>query len=398
MAERHSHLGASSSARWFQCPGSVRLYKTIERKPTVYTATGHVAHSICEECLKTGKNPEDFLGTRVEPVDGVEFSVDVDEDMIEAVSLYVDEVRRIHAEVGGILRVEEEFSLPWIHPDLFGRNDSSIIVLGGDLYVFDYKHGRIYVDEKDNSQLKYYGLGAMGFGNPYEVVNVHLIIVQPNAFTGNKIRRETISAENLIKWGTKVLLEKALDADKPDAPLCEGPECRFCDAAGICPRRAESALELLRKEDSEVCLPSVEAMNPEQVGRLSAFFNSEEFEAWRKSLTATEVSMLLRGVDVPGRKIVEKKVLGNRKWKDESEAEKLFREKLGEEVFDTKLKTPPQMEKALGQTGMTPKERKELVEKLVFRPESTVSSVVNTDDCKYKTIAESQAESLKLLN
>lgn len=380
--ELHSHIGASSAYRWINCPGSVRLYAQLPaRHATEYAATGTVAHALCEECLVKGLDPERFLG-EVREQDG--FKVEVTEQMVQGVTLYVGRVRDDLARYGGKLLVEQSFDLSWVYPGMFGRNDSCIVPdqALGTLRVKDYKNGRKPVAAQENPQVMYYGLGALGQHNLWSVEMVEMEIVQPNGIGKSVFDMWTCRTKVLYEWANDVLRPAAIATEAPDAPCRMGDQCVFCEAAAICPAKREAALSLLDAPvvaDQVATLPAVSMLTPEQLGRLSAFFNSEEFQAWAKALAAEEQGLLARGVAIPGRKLIETTTQGNRKWKDDEDVIKEFAE-YGEDIFSHKLLTPAQLTAFLTKMGLSKKEAQDRVNALTMRPETIVTKVVNEDD------------------
>lgn len=393
----HSHIGASNSARWIACPGSVRLCATVEKpRATEYAATGTVAHSLCEYALTKKLEPADFLGTKINQ-DG--FDVLVDQTMVDAVGEYTAEVLSVLKAEGGTLMVEKAFDLGWVHPRMFGRNDACIVPDEpfGTLYVFDYKNGRTPVGVEENSQLMYYAIGALGLHNEALVERVVVFIVQPNVRDGSAhVKRWEITVDALYDWVEKVLRPAAIATDDPEAPLCPGDHCTFCDAVSVCPARANEALSLLDAATPEkvATLPPIESIPPERLGKLAAFFQSASFKAWQKALAEAEYDLLSKGVPVPGRKLVQKTVRGNRKWADEAEVIKAF-SSYGESIFDSKLKSPSQMEKTLADY-LDKKEAKAKVAGLTTRDE-TVEFVVVSENEEGEDAAVTTEEALKLL-
>lgn len=380
----HSHIGASSAARWLACPGSVNLYRQLtSRKATIYAATGTVAHAIGESCLRDGGNPSDFLGQTFTQ-DG--FTVPVTEDMVAAVTLYVDQIRADLRKHGGTLLVEQPFDLSWVYEGMFGRNDACIIPDGlfGTLRIYDYKNGRSNVDAAENPQALYYALGALGEHNLSCVEMVEINIIQPNASDGGHwLDQWEIPVDELYQWAWEVLRPGAATASRSDAPLEEGEQCTFCEAAAFCPLKQSKALAMFEQPPDAplafIELPEAKSLAPERIGLLSAFFNSPEFDQWRKSLAAEEQAMLARGEKVPGRKLVENVVRGNRKWANEEEAVSALKV-YGEEIFKQELKSPAQIERLLSANGLSKQEREEIVAPLVTRETATKLIVVPESD------------------
>jgi len=382
--EVHSFIGASSAERWLHCPGSVRLYAQLpERHETSYAATGTAAHQVCEWCLlDSKKEPEMFLGTMIQTK---EFNIEVTEQMVEATRVYVDHVRGQYKKYGGTLLVEQPFDLSWVHPGMFGRNDSCIIpnnTLGGVLRVFDYKNGRKRVDALENPQLQYYGLGALGKNNPWFVDEVEITIIQPNGIAKSPIDTWCTTTKDLYAWAMDVLRPAAIATEAPDAPFGDGRWCQFCEVQSMCPLKRDKALALLGDPTPAhpvATLPAVSSLKPEEIGLLSAFFTSEEFTSWVKALAAEEQAALARGVLIPGRKLIEATSLSNRKWTDEAAVIQAFSE-FGEDIFNSKLKSPAQLTATLQKLGVPKAEAKTRVDEFTTRDEIKSIKVVNEDD------------------
>lgn len=383
---KHSHIGASSAYRWMNCPGSVRLYDAVTRRaPSEYARVGTAAHEICERCLLRNCDAAEFIGTEVE-VEGV--PVPVDESMAASVQVYLDKIRADQDLLGGTLSVEQSFDLSWVRPGMFGRNDACLVPdnLFGTLHVYDYKNGRRHVSAEGNTQCMYYALGALGEDNPRMVEKVVCTIVQPNAYGKDPVDSWEVSVEDLYKWAREEL-GPAVDRTKdPDAPCVEGDWCCFCEAEGLCPAKLGAALALLDEPKTAGVLaelPAVDALTPAQIGMASAFFTSDAFNAWVKSLAATELDLLQRGVEVPGRKLVETTSYGNRKWADpEAVTSHPTLSAFGEELIESRLKSPAQVERLMTQARIPRGERAAIMDSLVTREETTKISVVSSDDSR----------------
>lgn len=398
MADAHSYIGASSAWRWLNCPGSVRLYKQLtERKATEYASAGTAAHELCEKCLLSGKDPADYAGETI-MADGIEFVVD--DAMVSSVRVYVEEVRKDYLTYGGTLNVEKSFSLDWLYPGMFGRNDSSLVPEKpfGTLYVYDYKNGRKAVSAEDNPQLKYYALGALGGNNLLLVDKVVCKIIQPNSWGKEPVETWDTPAEELYDWAYDVLRPAAVRTEEPDAPCKGGEWCCFCEAAGICPLRRKEALDLLGPSSGKeiATLPAVEHLTAEEIAKASEFFGGEPFKAWVKSLQAMELNLLQRGVRVPGRKLVETTVRGNRRWVSEDAVVSALRETCGDEMFSNSLKSPAQVEKLLTSLGVSKKDREGMLTDLITRDESTKTIVVSEAD-ERTSLADRRGEALAML-
>lgn len=263
-------LQPSSLSRTIGCPGWGNLCANIpEPPPNVYALTGVVAHCLGEKCLNTsGLTAEVFNGmigwitwddlgnevcniADIQPWDdstlitpepelnfGLKtFRIIINQDMIEAVQLYVDTVREAREKsILGQFYVEEQFNMDWIYKGMTGTGDHVIVEEFDWLHVHDYKNGRVFVDVGtnvgDNAQLTAYALGAVGPDNEYAVKNAHVTIVQPNAFQEGEslVRSISYPVSQLYEWKRDVL-DRALEtAFHLDAMLITGEWCNWCPA------------------------------------------------------------------------------------------------------------------------------------------------------------------------
>lgn len=338
---QHSKIGASSAYRWMACPGSVALCATVPPSETSeYAAEGTAAHELAEWCLLN--NEEALAG-----IDRKFNGFIVDEDMADAVQIYLDTVREEANKPGRVLHVEKKFHLDWIHPDLFGTNDVCVEEPFGKLVVIDYKHGQgVPVDVTENKQLMYYGLGALR--EAADCDEIEFVIVQPRAVhPDGPVRRWTTSLERMAEF-EKELSESAAATELDDAPLFAGDHCRWCDAQAVCPELRQRSFELARAEfdDTQIIhLPEPHELTNEQ---LVALLDSKSMlDSWLKSVYTFAEQKAKRGEKIPKYKLVQK--TGHRKWVDEKETVEKLKDEFGSSIFvPSKLKTPAQMEKVVG--------------------------------------------------
>lgn len=342
----HSTLGASSSARWFACAGSVRLSQGIETKAGPAAEEGTAAHELAEKCLRSGKNARDLLGK-------VFNGFKVTEEMARAVQVYLDHVRKVVKETGGELLIEHKFHLKHLHPLLFGTGDVVIRVPFDRIIVMDYKHGMGYaVEVEENSQLLYYGVGGAyeedGYG---DYLKVELHVVQPRAqHQDGPIRKWELTFQKLVKWGQELKI-RAIATQKKDAPLNPGEHCRWCPAAGICPALHSTAVATAKADFAEVNpkLPQVERLTEEQVARVIQ--HADMLRKWLDSVENYALMKFERGEQIEGLKLVRGR--GRREWKNEDEAAKILKKKLGAQAYRHSLLSPSQAEELLGKGALS---------------------------------------------
>jgi len=373
----HANLSPSTSERWLNCPGSIRLCRKCPRRPTsVYAQEGTAAHTLAERCLRQYTNPFKYRGETITNQDGSKFVVD--DDMAEAVKLYIDFANE-HAPLGEVSTghivrgIEKKVEA---HDEVWGTADLVIYVLATKhLIIADYKHGKGVLVSADNSQTKCYALGALlklqSKGVPVEKVTTY--IVQPRSQSEEKIRYYEMTAAELLAWQQETLNPGVVATKPVDAPLKAGDHCKWCDALATCPQQAKEALALAKVEFSDVnpALPDPSDLTPEQIVKVMEL--SEVISAWAGSVKAYAQERAEMGLPVPGYKLVAKRAV--RQWIDEDVAAATLEMSLGEEAYTKKLVSPAQAEKALKAAGF----EKGGVDSLVCKPDTGLILVPESD-------------------
>ena len=279
----------------------------------------------------------------------------LDDELLEAVKVYVDFISSGREKPGAVVMIEHRFDLSDVSNSiwgpLFGTADAVIYYPKEKrLQVVDLKLGAgIPVNVTWNKQLMVYGLGAaLSLGKPIEVVE--LTIVQPRCFhPDGPIRTFTLSAVELLEFKAD-LVDAIRATEQPNAPLATGSHCQFCPAAVFCPKRHEEAQALAVLDFSEPV--AAEAVTPEKVGELLS--KVDLIRSWCNALENHAFEMAMRGVAVPGFKLVEKRQ--NRKWKEPEALAEFLQKKLKynrDQIFEpAKLKSPAQMEKLLKEKNL----------------------------------------------
>lgn len=372
-ARAHSRLGASSSDRWMNCPGSVRLSAQAgEQASSSYAREGTAAHQMAEWCLKHNCDALDY-GDEAITVEGEEFPVT--EEMIDAVQLYLDTVREAVGDDGALF-FEQRLSLAHIDEELFGTADAAIWQPKRNrLVVVDLKYGKgKAVEVEGNSQFLYYAVGAdrelrnSGPNVGYRgVAEIELVVVQPRApHKGGPVRRWVIPSLDMVDW-IGVLQDAAKATRDPDAPLNAGDWCKFCPAAGFCPALRAKALEAARAEfggpDEPITLPSVTTMPPDLLK--AVLDEADVIKTWLKRVEEFANDEAMAGRPPTGYKLVAGR--STRKWGDEGNALETLR-LIGLEDHDLltkpKIVGVPAVEKALKRL-----KAEAVLDKLVVKPQ-----------------------------
>lgn len=280
--KQHARLSPSASKRWMTCPGSVKFIESlgIENKPSKYAAEGTVAHEVHELCLVKNQQAKEYFGRTIE-ADGMKFKVN--QNMIEAVQESLDYIHdRIEmAELDGLrveVQVEVRSSLEYLGiPGLDGGTSDVVLLFWNEddilvaLEIFDYKHGAgVAVDPLENPQAMSYGLGIITKYKAAEELPIRITISQPRAHhPDGAIRCWDTNVKDVYEWEENKLIPCANATLEDDAPLVPSDDgCRFCDAAGQCPKLFERTQEVAMLDfdtlEDEVMLPDVTTLTAEQ--------------------------------------------------------------------------------------------------------------------------------------
>lgn len=245
----HARLGCSNH-RWPHCAGSVREEAVYPDTTNPAAIEGTGVHLLIEMCLLHNKRPIDFKdqvigeGHKDKPM-GWKINKERMENA-DYVFAYLERFDTSH-----VIEAESR-SNPG---EKFGRSDwwgtCDITIKGEDyLEIIDYKNGRGFVTEKDNSQLISYAYGRYDGES-----NVTMTIIQPKTFP--PIRSQTVTGYELEKEA-KILAEAANKTDDEQAPLSKGDWCKWCKHKPNCVEHNSKAKEVLLNYDKLVA--SVESM------------------------------------------------------------------------------------------------------------------------------------------
>jgi hypothetical protein len=368
----HSKLGASSTHRWFHCPGSVKLIQELgpgANTRSSYADDGTLAHDIAARCLKSGEDAKVYIGE----ADFTTEAVFKEEDAA-AVQVYLDAVRKEIDELSFPLGanedyryepsvlVEERFHLAEVHPDFFGTTDCTLIGKT-QAQVWDYKHGAgIMVSAEKNTQLMQYAVGALYGTEAWQDDNfpVEINICQPRVYGVEPVRSWWTSVGELKEWLRDDWLAAARRTEQQSPFLQPGPWCNssFCPKRLTCPAIKEMRARVLTytpeiikaMEDWELGLAATET---NIVKGLAKVFDEEIF------------TRLRAGKQISGWKMVAKKA--DRVFKDDAPVVDTF----GEAAYEKKLKTPPAIEKLEG--------GKDFVKKYAYKPDTGMTVAPDTD-------------------
>ena len=321
MSEGHARLGPSN-ARWPKCPGSVReeaQYPDIAGEAAI---DGTGSHLLLEMCLQNGvaavQYDQQIIGAN-HPDNPGGWLVDL--ARCARVQMALDYITRRVGELKtqfprATVTVEAECKADpggaFGRDDWWGTVDITITARDqhtGEVYfieVADYKDGRMYVSEKNNTQLGSYLFGKMrphvasgpDLVQPFVGIKVggcRVTIIQPKTNPVIRYQCTTRFEDDFTVQGVidaaRELAEAARLTDEPDAPVLSGKHCQWCKAnpkrGGHCAAETENSLQVVENmSDNNFNLEVKES------GDLSGFSNFKQALADPKSLTEVQLTEL----------------------------------------------------------------------------------------------------------
>lgn len=355
----HAKLSASGSARWINCPGSVRMEDGISDKGSAFAQEGTAAHELAELVLTKGGSCFDWEGRPL--IENSAFTVD--HEMADRVQVYVDYVKQFGGEHQYEQRVD--FS-EWV-PGGFGTSDA-IVIDGSTLRVIDLKYGKgVEVYASENTQGILYALGAYSESELFHPIErVSISIVQPRR---DHIDEWELSVTDLLKWGERIA-QAAEQALSDNAPRKAGEkQCQFCKAKPFCPEQQRLAHDVIMTDFDCLDFPSVDRLSDADLSK--ALAAKKQILGWLDAVEQYASERLEAGEGFPGFKLVAGR--STRQWGDETEAAAALSSELGDDAFERKFVSVAKAEKLLG------KKRIGLLNGLVVKPEGRPTIVPDSD-------------------
>lgn len=343
----HALLSPSSSKRWLNCPPSARLAESVENKSSVYADEGTLAHEIAQNALELWDRDLYYPEIDELPVpDDLAKSPYFSEDMVRHVGSYVDfvvnEFHAMHKEETGdnvIGYWEATFDLSKYIPESFGSSDATLLS-PTILHVIDLKYGAgVKVSAQSNTQLMIYALGMLNTipeAQRGDIKEVRMSIVQPRLDHYDTL---TMSANDLLVWGEKVLKPKAKVAWEGGGEQKIGDHCQFCPLKAQCRAQYDAITSDFDEECEPLLMTDEEIV--EMIGKI------DRYRSWINSFDQFVYQEAMNGKKWTGYKLVEGR--SSRKITDPDKVRnELLDEYLEDEIMNISLKGITDLEKLLG--------------------------------------------------
>ena len=371
--KQHTDVSGSNCKRVMACPGSVHLCKQYpEKKSNVHADRGTLLHDVVATFLDDPDyNPRNSIGAKLNDAEITEELYE--EKIVPAINLFNDYFDELERETEGEARIETERYVEFGNflPDVGGTCDV-LARVGKRAIVLDWKFGDgVAISAERNHQLMFYAAAAMRTADTKwafkGTTDIELVIIQPPF-----IKRWVTNEEEVKRFEAELKrIVKIARGDVAETYIDAGEHCKFCRAkdphptsgAPLCPV-ISGGLDRIKKHDLSKFDPQKLGLALTQYREIIAPFGDE--------LERLVAEALEGGLDVPGWKLVQKRA--TRQWIDEKQTVANLLEQLSEDdLYETKLKSPAQMEKLLKKNKM------ELPEELVQKVSSGTTIAPESD-------------------
>ena len=324
----HLDIGGSNVDRLLQCNQWREESKSVPSRPPGDAAiTGSMHHLIQETAQRDDLKPADLLGTVYrEGQISREFT---DDDLVLSEIAYAM-TNKVLAEYD----ITEYLVEPFVQL-IKGKVGGSIDLLGVSadrktVLVVDYKFGRYPCKVEGSSQHMLYTLSAQADKLTADMFSkcehTVFVIIQPQVSSVPLVWEAP--SEEVAEFEAQ--LRVAMQGNS----LKAGPACRFCPASPYCVVRRDS-------------LTATKVLGIGKIKNLQASADMiDEVKAWLAAVEEEVFLQLNRGVNIDGKKIVDK--AARRSWVNPEAAQAELLKGGGltlADVTKTSLKTPAQVEK-----------------------------------------------------
>ena len=387
----HALLSPSAAERWINCPASVFLNKDIPDEGSVYADEGTAAHTIMELAGKEYFKGFEFDSIKTTlalklaemmtrgPQGRFTITDTWADEVINCARVWLTELDKVCGGFPDYVAFETRVNSVEIPNGSMGGTADCLMLVGGTLHVFDYKHGQgVPVSAENNPQLSLYGYMAYMSHLDLPVKNVELHIVQPRADNTNAWKT---SVEHLCTWFDEIVQPQA----ERVIEICETGKytledftvtksgCRFCKAKAACPA-------MTREVSTELDLPRVLTV-PDSTEKLARLLDFKPVaEAYFDAVEKKVFDLLSNGQSVPGFKLVSGRP-GNRKWTDSAQAlDELKKAKLKmSEYYKTPEVISPSQAEKLFKQGVIGERKWQTLQGLITRSEGKPTLAAVTD-------------------
>nr|MBO6294283.1 DUF2800 domain-containing protein [Schwartzia sp. (in: firmicutes)] len=248
-------------------------------------------------------------------------------------------------------------------PDGFGSGDC-ILCSPGEIHVFDYKNGHLFVDADHNSQMMLYALGALRlFDAIYGIERVSMSIYQPRR---ENVNTWTLPVADLMAWAEDELRPRAKLAFDGEGEYCAGEWCIFCRAAIRCRTRAAEKMKLAQQE-----FPLPPLLSDEEIA--GVLHQLPDLVKWANEIMAYATGEAVsHGKVWPRFKLVEGRSI--RKYTSEEDVAQAAKDAGYTDIYEHKIISITAMEKLMGK-----KKFQDVLGRLVTKPPGKPTLVPDSD-------------------
>lgn len=288
---KHSHLSASASHRWLECPGSVGMSMDIPRTDSEASLEGTKAHAVVELLINDGTLNEEDL--------------DCSSDMYQYCKDFVDYVQSIPGKIHSELQLNYAWvtGIPEIngYHDSFGTSDV-VIVDKNELHIVDFKYGLTRVSAQDNMQLFLYAMGARMQFFKGKKPKIFCHIYQPR-IDWVDVWEVPDDIYNLTAKVYNSAHQVVQGIESVGSFLKSGSHCQWCPSRGSCMELNKDMMDFFDEHHVKA--------TPDTFAQVLK--KKKMMQNWLDAVEEAALLCAKDGIDIPGFTLKDGRK-GNRKW------------------------------------------------------------------------------------
>lgn len=341
----HAFFSPSASSRWLSCTASLSIDVSHLKRSTSYAAEmGTALHECGEQLLQNSFTPAKAVGRMF---NGIKITKEHVKDVLIPYIDFVKTECKNEPDIESVIFFTESKSV--LVPDqCWGTADVVIVLIHTDgtatIKIIDLKTGSGFkVSPIDNSQLMIYAAGIYrDLELVYDIREVQAGICQP-PFDVYAMR--TIPQSELNKFAVETI--NTIEDIRAGVVEYDPSEnnCRWCPAAGLCPRLTDAANKAAAVDFKKLPKSSAKSL-AENMAMVPLVLK------WAKAVQEEASSRLLDGKKVKGYKVVRGRNSRAWKFKQDTLEKRLSEMKIPKTWWNAqKFLSPPQMEALLKEKG-----------------------------------------------
>ena len=395
----HAPLAPSAAHRWLRCPASVSAERGFPDKSSPEADEGSALHEVRARCLRLGHEPFDYIGDLF--LGGTRRLTECTQELLSHLYPGIERIDDLCGDLDALRSQDERYVMVEVRlryedralKDVYGTLDFGAY-LRSSVVISDLKFGKgVPVFATNNEQQLIYAglyLDALTRAERRRIKDIRIVIDQPRIHDAGG--EWLIEPSHLERWMDEVLYPGVEAVNSRNPKYDASPKaCFWCKAKPTCAAFQDHNINTLgisfddERDKEYLGQAGLRKMSPEM--RSYIVLHKKMIEDFVQMCHDSALEDALAGRPTPLLKVVDGRQ-GKRKWRNDSDAEDVLKNLLGEKAYARSVISPTTAEKLLprkawGAIQERHVERAPIVKKLVPKSderESVVKQIEFSDE------------------